>query len=546
MCSQCLMDSFQAHKHDAPDIVGYKVFLDSADSCLKDYHNQIHSTRSKSLDILQQLLDENKSRLSVTRTKVFEILNKCFTSLAEEICSIESTVKAKAESDAGLMNRLERITMQLATKQTASHHLENDVMFLASFLVRDSRQNTFRLNTEKFKKTVGARNNDKELRGLRDKCDDFRKTLSIVAKWAQKLKKNFEGNQMTELAPELRTVFSPAKQKVVSATKGPSSPHRRRTKRTSDFRISDKENGDVIRKRLHMTSEQPECGILNKTALQIDTVGVNYRKISHCLDKPLNALRGNLRLSPTRRHSPKKSDCGLLADCLGPFSFLDSLQVQPVKKPSMLHQLKTDDADRRPATSYLMQTPMNHRLSNPNRAQVVDNDSFASNGAGYMLARRFESDRSTQTIHYLESHAITFTCRRDLDILGFTHFQVAESQPNFVAYMEYALIDGDGIDDDDERDLRVAAMRTGDFQIKRDPEHRLRRVFFEKTTKLLRGKQYTIRVTSKSKAKFSCWEGKEGRDASGPFIFKKTRDPQFYRLVTSVVTGQIPELLYTM
>ena len=541
MCSQCLMDSFQAHKHDAPDIIGYRVFLESADSCLKDNYCQRQSTGSKSLDILQQLLDENKSRLSVTRTKAFEILDKCFTSLSAEICSIESNLKAKVESDAGLVTRLEQLTRQLINKQGTPHHGENDVMFLASFLTRDSKQNTFRLNTDRFKRTVGARNSDKELRELRDRCDDFRKTLAVIASWSQKLKKGFEGNQIAALAPELRTVFSPTKRKGVSAAKKQPSSQCGKTRRHAKFRITDKENGDIVRKRLHMNLIQYDSKDINK---YVDTLEPNSRKASHGAEGPMISLRGNLRLSPTR-HAAKKITGGPLTDRLGPFSFLDSLslpRLEPVKKNSEVHEVGDSDATTRSSTGFIMQTPVPCNFSHIDRTNGDDNAASGLSTSSYMLARRFDEDGGLQAMNYLESHAITFTCSKDLSIHGFGQYKVAESQPNFVAHMQYALIEGNGIDEDGN----VSVIRTGDFQLKNDTERRLKRVFLERPARLSCGKFYTVRVTSKSKTKFSCWKGKGCKESCGPFRFRESKQSEFYRLITNVLAGQIPELIYSI
>ena len=569
MCSQCLMDTFQGHKHDAPEIIGYKIFLDGAETCLKEYHTQIHSSQSKSQDILQHLVDENKSKLSVTKAKVFEVVEDCFASLLEEVTSIEKSFKVQSASDTGLITRLQGLIQSLGTKQTDKLHAENDISFISSYLLRDPKQSTFRINTERIKKPVNSKSNEKDLRPLRDRCDELRKTITLVGNWAQKLKKNVEGNKSTDITTGVRVAFSPAKTKTTSGTRKQSTPRRKQTKKAADPSTTDQENGDVIRKRLHMGEDKDEDIPISKKAMEVEPVpGINLGRSSRENALSLDKLRENIPPSPPRRRSPKRRDEAPLSDRLGPFSFLDSAQppkLQPRREKSVLSAMSEDDnmslnppikkppvqSSVHPTQSSVQSLPphaiSNNSSSHSNKVLPADYSSSAKPNApaGLQLVRRFETDKSMQPIHYLESQAITFSCSRDLEILGFAHFQVAESQPNFVAHMEYKLLEGDGIDDDDELDKKVISLRTGNFQIKRDPGYRVTRILFDKPTRLLRGKYYTISVTSKCKIKFSCWEGKGGKEQNGPFRFRRTRDTHFYRLTTNVQNGQIPELVYT-
>lgn len=515
MCPQCLMETFQLHKHDAPDIMGYKVFLDAADTCLKESEEQLTGNQSKSLESLQQIIDENNSKLLLTRDKVIEIVQSAFAALQHELQSVESTIRVKSDSERGPVSRLKELVQKLMTKPSDRSQAESDIAYVSNYLLKGHKENTFKLHFDKIYKNFPRKIGEKDIKLLKDKCDEVKKNISLINKWALKLKKATAEDGAINLEAELKGLGSPSRAQASAAKKSGKKSEISEPGIASSTN-PDKLFGDGVRKQQ-----------------QFESIGMPAAD-RKSLEITKKASSGNKPLSPPKKENP-------FIEKLGPFSFLDDhLPQKPTIQKAVVQKKEIPSVK-----STISSSSQNYKTPISSQQQLPEIKSVY-NGFEYFTVRRFENDKSSQVIGYLESHAISFVTMKEVNLIGFSNYTLTDDHPaDFVGHLDYALIEGDGIDDDDELDLKVVIMRTNMFDIRRDIKKRLAHIFFEKAVKIEKNKIYTLKITNNSKAKICCWEGSNGRSISGPFKFLKSRDTNFHKLSTNVKTGQIPELLYT-
>lgn len=516
MCPQCLMETFQHHKHDAPDIMGYQMFLDAAEACLNESEDQTNVIPSKSLETVQQIIDEYNSRLAIVRDKVIEIVHHAFRLQAKELQSIEDSLKCKNDSEWGPVTRLKVVVQNLVSSQCDRAQAEDCIAYISNYLIKNQYDNSFKLNTEKIYKSNSRKIGERELKCAKERCDEVRKNLSLIHKWAIKLKKGISQERGAGLDGDLKMAGSPVKQKQMSETN--KAIYRAGHIESVLAPLSNYENniGDIIRKRQQtepISSVPAPKKVTNLFGDIIDLTGKSFESAK--------SVR-----SPTK----KENNC---IEKVGPFAFI----TNPSSHRSII-----------PKKEVLSNkiVPNSNALINRLFQQSLSDTKLMHNGSEYFIAKRFDNEKLSQNIHYLESHAISFAVTKEINLIGFSNFTLSDDHPHeFLGHLEYALIEGDGIDDDEELGSRIIVVRTSDFELRRETKKRTVQLFFEKGVRLLQNKTYTLRITNKSKAKISCWQGMNGKDQCGPFKFKKTRDTQFYRLTTNVKSGQIPELLYS-
>lgn len=145
---------------------------------------------------------------------------------------------------------------------------------------------------------------------------------------------------------------------------------------------------------------------------------------------------------------------------------------------------------------------------------------------------------------------LTLSADRELTLIGFGQYLIARASNS--ALMEYALLNGDSIDEDGvDMSGKSNVLTRGNVKLsKAEKDPRIMQVIFESPIKINKGRFYTIKLTNKSKDQEIClWRGTNGSDKKMPFSFTATQAPdsnkQQQRLKNNVKKGQIPELYYT-